>query len=370
MRSRQAASMSGERISASPISTASTPARASAVELGRGSKPDSATTSVPLRDRQQLEGPSVSTSSVVRSRLLMPISRGRAPSAALQLGASWTSTSAARPSSPASAWSRAARRRQRGDDQQDRVGARRQRLVHLIGVDDEVLAQDRQRRGGAGRAQVVERAAEARSLGQDRERRGAAALVGADDVARARAPRGSAPPRASGACARRSATARAGPSASRNGRRPPGRARRSSSASGARAGVAAQPPPACRGDRSAPSASHAAPAPGCGRRTARARAAAAPCRSPPRRRGRPRSSDPRGAAGVDRRAGVEHGQVASGAGLAGEDPPRRVGVLAAGRRRGPARAAGAAAPTSSGVDACSGAARRRGPRPRASGPRC
>ena len=34
--------------------------------------------------------------------------------------------------------------------------------------------------GGAGRAQVLERAAEVGLVGEDRERRGAAALVGAD----------------------------------------------------------------------------------------------------------------------------------------------------------------------------------------------
>ena len=49
---------------------------------------------------------------------------------------------------------------ERGDDQQDRVGAGHRRLVDLVGVDDEVLAQDRQRAGRARLAQVVERAAE------------------------------------------------------------------------------------------------------------------------------------------------------------------------------------------------------------------
>ena len=68
---------------------------------------------------------------------------------------------------------------ERGDDQQDRVGAGRRGLVDLVGVDDEVLAQDRQRAGRARLAQVVERAAEVRALGEDRQRRGAAALVGA-----------------------------------------------------------------------------------------------------------------------------------------------------------------------------------------------
>ena len=68
---------------------------------------------------------------------------------------------------------------QRGDDQQDRVGARDGGLVDLVGVDDEVLAQDRQDGRAARRAQVVERAAEVRPLGEDRQGDGAAALVGA-----------------------------------------------------------------------------------------------------------------------------------------------------------------------------------------------
>ena len=77
---------------------------------------------------------------------------------------------------------------ERGDDQQDRVGAGRRRLVELVGVDDEVLAQDRQVGGRARRLQVLERAAEVRLLGEDRDRRGAAALVGADDARRRVAP--------------------------------------------------------------------------------------------------------------------------------------------------------------------------------------
>ena len=66
------------------------------------------------------------------------------------------------------------------DDQQHRVGAVHRRLVELVGVDDEVLADDRQAAGGAGRAQVLQRAAEVRLVGEHRERRRAAALVGAD----------------------------------------------------------------------------------------------------------------------------------------------------------------------------------------------
>ena len=79
---------------------------------------------------------------------------------------------------------------QRGDDQQDRVGARGRRLVELVGVDDEVLAQHGQVRRRARGAQVVERAAEVERLGEDGQRGGAAALVG-----RARPPSTSAPSR-------------------------------------------------------------------------------------------------------------------------------------------------------------------------------
>jgi hypothetical protein len=71
---------------------------------------------------------------------------------------------------------------QRGDDEQDRVGAGHRRLVDLVGIDDEVLAQDRQHARSARLAQVVERAAEMALLGEDRQRRGASALVGLDDL--------------------------------------------------------------------------------------------------------------------------------------------------------------------------------------------
>jgi hypothetical protein len=76
---------------------------------------------------------------------------------------------------------------QRGDDEQDRVGAGDRRLVHLVGVDHEVLAQDRQGRRGAGLLEVGERAAEVRALGEDRPRGGAAALVGLGDLGDGRA---------------------------------------------------------------------------------------------------------------------------------------------------------------------------------------
>ena len=81
-----------------------------------------------------------------------------------------------------------------GDDQQHRVGAVDRRLVELVGIDDEVLADDRQVAGRAGGAQVGQRAAEMRFVGEDREGGRPAPLVGGDlggevDLLRARAGR-------------------------------------------------------------------------------------------------------------------------------------------------------------------------------------
>ena len=147
----------------------------------------------------------MSTLKSLRSRLLMPMTSASTSSAGSSSSSSWTSTITSRSSARASA----SRSRQlvgleRRDDQQDRVGAGRRGLVDLVAVDDEVLAQDRQRRGRARLAQVVERAAEVGRLGQHRERRGAAALVGAGRCRRPRTPARIRRPTASGACARRS----------------------------------------------------------------------------------------------------------------------------------------------------------------------
>ena len=56
-----------------------------------------------------------------------------------------------------------------GDDQQCRVGSDGARLEHLDLVDDEVLAEDRERAGGAGTLQVVDRSAEERAIGEHGE---------------------------------------------------------------------------------------------------------------------------------------------------------------------------------------------------------
>ena len=108
---------------------------------------------------------------------------------------------------------------ERGDDQQDRVGARGRRLVELVRVDDEVLAQHRQVGHRARGAQVVERAAEVERLGEDRQRRRRRRARTRARSPRPSSPRGSCPPTASGACARRSARCPGRSSASENGRR-------------------------------------------------------------------------------------------------------------------------------------------------------
>ena len=127
----------------------------------------------------------MSTSSVARSRLLMPMmsaldlhARPRARSA------SWTSTSVASPScvgERVQADQRAGLERR--DDQQDRVGAAGQRLVHLVLLDDEVLAQDRQaRRRRARRARSASAPPKRLSSVSTDSAAAPRALVGADDV--------------------------------------------------------------------------------------------------------------------------------------------------------------------------------------------
>ena len=66
---------------------------------------------------------------------------------------------------------------ERGDDEQDDVGAVRPGLVHLVAGDDEVLAQHRHVDGGAHRVEVGLRAAEAAPLGEHADHPGAAGGV-------------------------------------------------------------------------------------------------------------------------------------------------------------------------------------------------
>ena len=90
---------SGERISASPTSTACTPARSSSSSSSRVLKPDSATTVASSRTRGSSSNVrAVSTTSVVRSRLLIPMISASIAFAASSSRSSWTSTSTASPS--------------------------------------------------------------------------------------------------------------------------------------------------------------------------------------------------------------------------------------------------------------------------------
>ena len=70
---------------------------------------------------------------------------------------------------------------ERGDDEQDGVGAQRPRFGDLVGVDDEFLAQRRQRAGIARGDQIVRITLEERPVGQHRQARGTGALVACRD---------------------------------------------------------------------------------------------------------------------------------------------------------------------------------------------
>src|SRR5690606_37654230 len=70
------------------------------------------------------------------------------------------------------------------DDQQDAVSADHARLVDLVGVDDEVLAQHRQGAGVAGFAQEAVAALEKINIGEDRQARRAARLIAAGNRGR------------------------------------------------------------------------------------------------------------------------------------------------------------------------------------------
>src|SRR6202030_3536631 len=65
----------------------------------------------------------------------------------------------------------------RGHDDQDAIGAVSARFGDLIGVVHEILAQHRQRYGGACCAQVIEMALKRRRIGQDRKAGGAAGFI-------------------------------------------------------------------------------------------------------------------------------------------------------------------------------------------------
>ena len=109
--------------------------------------PDSATMirSAGTRGRMRVAS-SRSTVNVRRSRLLMPTIVAPASTARATSVSSCASTSASSPAAAAAASSaRELAVGQRRDNQQHRIGAGRSRLDDLVAVDDEVLAQERQR---------------------------------------------------------------------------------------------------------------------------------------------------------------------------------------------------------------------------------
>ena len=124
-------------------------------------------------------------SKVRRLRLLMPIRGVLSASARSSSAASCASTSTAMPSVVRDRLQlQHARGLERGDDQQDAIRARGARLVHLVRVDREVLAQHRQPAGGARLFHVLERALEKLLVGQHRQAGRAVALVARGDRGR------------------------------------------------------------------------------------------------------------------------------------------------------------------------------------------
>ena len=179
-------------MSVSPISTASTPTRSSSSiccaradarlrddDLAGGHVGEQVEGALDV-DREVLEVAVVDPDHVAR--------RARAPRSSSS--SSWTSTIASRSSACASRVEPLERRACSSEPttSRTRVGAGHLRLVELVGVDREVLAEDRQLGRRARLAQVVERAAEVRLLGEDRDRGRAAALVGAARSRRQLAP--------------------------------------------------------------------------------------------------------------------------------------------------------------------------------------
>ncbi len=68
-----------------------------------------------------------------------------------------------------------------GHDQQNAIGADGAAFMHLPGVEDEILAQDRQADGGARGFEMRHGALEIRAVGQHREANRTAVLIGAGD---------------------------------------------------------------------------------------------------------------------------------------------------------------------------------------------
>ena len=180
-RPRVAAATSLCRISDSPIRKQRTPARAMrARSRGRGE-------AALAHQRCGRAGTRAASLSVVarsvfkllRLRLLMPMSRVLRRSARPQLVARHAPRPARRGARRAAAASsvRASLVVERRQDQEDAVGAHRACFGHLIRIEHEVLAQQRQVDRGMRRVEVAERALEMGVLGQHGQARGAAAAA-------------------------------------------------------------------------------------------------------------------------------------------------------------------------------------------------
>ena len=121
-------------------------------------------------------------SKVRRSRLLMPIEARRELQRPVELGlvVDLDQHVHAESSAASSSVARVVVADRRHDDQ-DAVGAERARLVHLIGLVHEILAEHRQVDGRARGDEVLRRALEERRVGEHREAGRAARLVGAGE---------------------------------------------------------------------------------------------------------------------------------------------------------------------------------------------
>ena len=75
---------------------------------------------------------------------------------------------------------------ERGDDQQNAIGAEQARFVHLPGVDQEILAQHRQAAGRTRFLQIRVATLEKIHIGEHRQASGAAGLVTAGNLAGAK----------------------------------------------------------------------------------------------------------------------------------------------------------------------------------------
>ena len=163
--------------------------------------PDSATAiRSPGTSSRSRTARSGSTSSVRRSRLLIPTIRAPDASGGLELAGvvrldERLQAEVARLADEP----RQALRRVEDREQQDEVGPGSPEEVELPGVDDELLGEHRHGDRGPDGPEVVHRAAEPVGLAQDGDGRGATRCVGAGPRDGVVAPRRSRPPTASGA---------------------------------------------------------------------------------------------------------------------------------------------------------------------------